>query len=111
MQTAEHGHCLDRPVAGRRPRDRLLLLKSLMRPGRVVEADVLDHEISQMVRAEDEYVVEELAAESADEAFGKRVHLWRPRRGSYHARADRREHGGERRPQFPTRSQTSTCGA
>ena len=72
MQTAEHGQCLDPPLERRLPRDRLLLFKSLMRPGRVVE---------------------ELAAESAGEAFGKRVHVWRPRCGSYHARARRLEHG------------------
>jgi hypothetical protein len=51
----------DLPLVLRYPRKRLLLFESLMRPGRVVEADELGHEVSEMLLAEDKHVVEELA--------------------------------------------------
>jgi len=47
---------------------------ALMRPGRVVLDLVLDQDGAQMRLAEDQHVVEELAAQGAGEAFAGRVH-------------------------------------
>ena len=61
----------------RLPRDRLLLGDPLMRPGLVVEDDELGEEAAQVRHVEEEDVVEQLAAESANEPLGEGVHVGR----------------------------------
>ena len=58
VQTAEHGNSLDAAFAAGRPWNRLLLGERLVRPGLVVEAHVLGHEMPQMRFADDQHVVE-----------------------------------------------------
>jgi hypothetical protein len=61
---------VDPAIELRRSRHRLLLSKSLMRPCGIVEADVLDHELTKVVLPEDEDMIEPLAAARARGARG-----------------------------------------
>ena len=72
----------DPPLEVRRPRDRLLLGDSLMWPGLVVEDDELGEEPAQVLHVEQEDVVEQLAAECANEALGEGVHVRRTHGGA-----------------------------
>jgi hypothetical protein len=56
----------------------LLLVNALMRAGRVVEADKLGDQSSQVRLVEDEHMVEQLSSERPDEAFREGVHVGRP---------------------------------
>ena len=61
----------------------------------VVEAHKLRDEVAELRFAEDEDVVEQLAAERPDEPFREGVHVGRSGRGPHDARADRLEHARE----------------
>ena len=65
-----------------------------MRTRLIVEADVLRHEATELLFADDQDVIEQLATERAREALGERVHVRGSGRGA-HAEPDRLEHGRE----------------
>lgn len=58
VQTSEYGKGLDAAIAAGAARNRLLLGERLVRPGAVVEAQVLGHQMPQMRFAHDQNVVE-----------------------------------------------------
>jgi hypothetical protein len=78
VESPEDGDSRDAALELGRTRNRLLLRERLVRTRRVVEAHELGDEASEVVRAEEEDVVEQFPAQSAREPFGDRVHvrLW-----------------------------------
>ena len=78
VQTAKDRNTLDAALSAGRSRDRLLLGKSLVRSGLVVEAHVLGHETPEVRFADDQDVVEELPADGSGEALCEGVHVGVP---------------------------------
>lgn len=95
VKAPEHRSRDDRAGRLRQARHRLFMTERLMRTCLVVELEVLAKEPCEVLVAEDEHVVEELAAQSADEALGERVHVGRANRSAHDAHADRFEHPRE----------------
>jgi len=71
MQAIEDWGCHDTSVCLGRSRQRLFLPQALMRPGLVVEANVLCDEAQKMALAKHEDMVEQFAPESPDKALGE----------------------------------------
>lgn len=80
MEPPKNGDSHDAALELGRTRDRLLLRQSLVRTGFVVEMHELGDEVSEMVLAEDENVIEQFAAQGPSEPFGERVHVRCPGR-------------------------------
>ena len=79
----------------RRPEDRLLLGDRLMWPGLVVEDDELGEKAAEVLHVEEEDVVEQLAAERANESLGEGVHVRRAHGGADDTGAGALESGRE----------------
>jgi hypothetical protein len=92
LQPGEFGRIPDRP----HPDVRRTLLSELVRPVPVVMDQVLAEYQSQVVFAEDQYPVQEFAAEASDDAFADGVHPWGLRQGGDDPQAFGLEHLGER---------------
>jgi len=95
VQTVEDRPGDDPSLELRRPRHRLLLGDALMWSRLVVEDDELGEEASQVLDIEQQEMVEQLAAECADEALGEGVHIRRAHSAADDAGADPFEGGGE----------------
>ena len=93
MEPSENRDSRDATLELGRTRNRLLLRESLVRTRLVVEAHELGDEASEMVRAEEEDVVEQLPAQGAREPFGERVHVRRLGRNPHDAPLMMRERG------------------
>ena len=79
------------------------MMESLIRTRFVVEAHELHDEIAEVVLAEDEDVIEQLTSERADEPFGDRIHVGRPRCRPHDPDADACEGGRERAAELPVK--------
>ena len=87
----------DPPFDVRGPRDRLLLGDSLMWPGLTIEGDKLGEEAPQVLRVEQEHVVEQLVAKGANKALGEGVHVRRAHGAADDADAGALECCGDRK--------------
>jgi hypothetical protein len=63
------------------------LLQRLVRPVTVAVPRVLGQDLAEVLLAEDQHVVQALAAEGSHEPFREGVRPWRPDRGLDHPRA------------------------
>lgn len=95
VKSAEYGDGLDGTLDLRRTPHRLPPAESLVRACLVVEAHVLGDEASEVLFADDQDVVEQLATQSAREPFRERIHVGLVDRGAHDARAGRSGNAGE----------------
>jgi hypothetical protein len=76
------------------------LPEALMRAFAILAADELCDEASEVLGADDEHVIEQLASQRADEPFGERIHVRASNGRAHDASPDGREHFHELRSQL-----------